>query len=145
MNLILQKYAAALLPFLVVIVTAFQATLGDGVTRVEALQLAGIVAANVIVFIVPLLGGAWAAGLKVGFAVLGALAAAAVPIAYNAWNGETITILVLAGLNALAVQLGVSIRVSGVQQAILSPQVPNSQIEGADEPAYVLALSSKEV
>ena len=142
MNLVTQKYAAALLPFAVVILTAFQASADDGIDRVEALQLAAIVAANIVVFLVPLLPNGWHGAFKVGAAVIGALVTAWIPIVNNAWDGGTITVLVLAALNALAVQLGVSIRLSAVAGAIADTAVPNAAIEATD-PGGAVAVGGK--
>lgn len=140
MNLISQKYAAALLPFLVLVITSFQTALSGGIDVVESLQLGGILIGAAVTFIVPLVGGSWAGLLKVAGGVLGAVLAAAVPIALDAWSPESITVLVLAGLNALAVQLGVSIRLDGVQNAVASPDVANEQVYRVDPKAYAIVV-----
>ena len=107
----IQKYLAALLSIALVVVTAFVAIPADQITPTSVGQLAVLALGAVVTFLVPLLQGPWAAGLKTGSAVLAAIILAALPFFTQGYITPTqIAIVVLAALNALAVQVGVDIR-----------------------------------
>lgn len=120
MNTVIQKYAAALLPFLLFVVGAIQAVLPGGIALDEAWQLAALVAGAIATFFVPLVDGAWSGILKVGAALVAALATAIIPfvIPGGVWDGTALLVVVIAVLNALATQLGVSIRLDATKAAI---------------------------
>lgn len=107
----IQKYFAALLSIALVIVTAFVAIPADQITPTSVGQLAVLALGAIVTFLVPLLQGPWAAGLKTGSAVLAAIILAALPFFTQGYITPTqVGIVVLAALNALAVQVGVDIR-----------------------------------
>lgn len=107
----IQKYLAALLSIALVVVTAFVAIPADQITPTSVGQLAVLALGAVVTFLVPLLEGVWAAGLKTGAAVLAAVITAALPFLTQGNITPTqVAIVVLAALNALAVQVGVDIR-----------------------------------
>lgn len=136
--MVINKYLAGLLTVLVVGLTAFQAAIVDGFTAVEAWQLAGLLVGVIVTIYVPLLESKWAAGLKVGGAVLGAAIAAIVPfVMEGGWNASAITIIVLAVVNALAVQLGVNVRVDSAREVIADPDQSNAAIVAIDPKAVV--------
>jgi hypothetical protein len=116
--MILNKYMVGLLQVVLISITALQAAMAGGVTATEAWQLAGLVVGAIVSVFVPLLQGPWAGGLKVGGAILGAIIAAVVPFAVGGWNADALVIVILAGLNALATQLGVSVRIDSVKEKL---------------------------
>lgn len=120
--MILNKYMVGLLQFLIISVTALQAAVAGGIDVTAAWQLAGLVVGAFVSIFVPLLEGPWAGGLKVGGAVVGAVIAAIVPFATGGWDANALVIVVLAALNALATQLGVSIRLDSVKEK-LAPSI----------------------
>lgn len=123
MNIVLNKYATALLQFVLVLVLAVQASMSEGISTVEAWQLGAVAIANVGTYFVPLLSSGWIGAGKTGVAILGAIVAAIIPLVNNAWTAETITIVILAGLNALAAQAGVGIRVDSSKAQLAAPEV----------------------
>lgn len=135
----LNKYAVGLLQVAIIAVTALQAAVALGWSLTAAFQLAGLIIGAIVSVFVPLLEGRWAAGLKVGGAVLGALIAAIIPFVTDGWSPGAIVIVVLAGLNALATQLGVDIRIDSAVQALGDPSVPNASVEAVDPAAVRIA------
>lgn len=116
--MILSKFLVAIIQIAVLVLAALQAALSNGLTVVESLQIVGIGIGAVVTYVVPLLATGWAAAFKVAGAVLGAVIAAAIPLAAGEWNASTLLIVVLAGLNALATQVGVDVRVQAAIKAI---------------------------
>lgn len=142
MNLALNKYATAILQFVLILVASVQAALTDGVSTVEVWQLAAIGVANVGTYFVPLLKTNWVGLGKTGVAVAGAIIAAIIPIALDAWTTESFLLVVLAGLNALAAQAGVGIRVDSASAAVASPDVPNIVVAAVDNDAALAVAES---
>lgn len=138
-QMIINKYVAGLLTVLVVGITAFQAALSDGFTETEAWQLSGLVLGAFVTVFVPLLQKSWAAGLKVGGAVIGAVIAAIVPFVTGGWDASAITIVVLAALNTLSTQLGVSMRIDSAKEALADPQQSDKTIYRLDPVAASIA------
>lgn len=133
--MVVNKYLAGLLAVAVVFLTAFQAALSEGITATEAWQLAGLFVGAFVTTFVPILEKGWAAGLKVAGAVLGAAIAALVPLVSSEWNASTITIVVLAVINTLAVQLGVNVRVDSARQVLADTTQSDQAIFAVDPKA----------
>lgn len=106
------KYAAAVLSTLVVVGTSLATALGGHVDWSVLLQLAIVTAGAVGTYIVPVLPTGWRGGGKVGVAILAALLTAAVPFV-GGWTAQAVVLIILAGVQAAAVHLGVAIRVDG--------------------------------
>lgn len=103
-------YATALLSLAVVLITALISI--PNFTTVTVIQFLILAAGAVAAYIVPLLkSGAWRGLVKTGMAILFAIGTAIVPLVGSDWSFHTIGLIVLAGVNALAVQLGVAIRI----------------------------------
>ena len=142
--MVVNKYLAGLLSVALISLTALQASVADGFTVTEAWQLAGLVLGAFVTTLVPLLKNKWAAGLKVGGAVLGAAVAALVPFVTSGWDAAALSTIVLAVLNTLAVQLGVSVRVDSAKQAIADTTTSNAVPVKVD-PAAVVASGNSEI
>ena len=144
---VMNKYAVGLLQVAIILVTSLGAALSDNdLTPVEAFQVGALVIGAVVSVFVPLLQGAWAAGLKVGGAALGAVLAAIVPIIDTAnggpgWTASAIMIVVLAGLNALATQLGVDVRIDSVKAQLAAPEVSDRVPVAVDKPAVDIVVA----
>lgn len=109
--MVINRYAAALLSILVTLVAAFAAIPADQFDATAAVQLGILAAGAVTTFFVPLVDGKWKGLLKTGAAVAAALLTAVVPLLSGAGLDATnLAVVVLAGLNALAVEVGVQIR-----------------------------------
>lgn len=141
--MIVSKYLTGLIQVLFLLMTALLAAMEDGVDTVEVWQLAGVLVGAVVTVWVPLLEGAWAAGLKVGGAVAGAAIAAIVPLVMSEWTASAAIIVVIAIINALATQLGVSIRVDAAKNAIADSQVSARAAEAVDP--YAAAIADRSV
>lgn len=126
----MSKYLAALLSAIITIITALAAV---EVYTIDAIvQLIILAAGTITTYFVPLVDGRWAARLKTGTALVTALLTALAPlIVSGAFTPQAILVVILAGLNALAVQLGVDVRVD----AILAAELANAT--DADEIAHV--------
>ncbi len=140
--LIPSKFRAGLLSFVLVLAASAQATFaGDGWTAVTGWQFVGVALAAAATYIFPLTQGPWPAALKTLGAVAGAVVAAIPPVIDTAnggagWNGETIMLVALAGLNALASEWGVSQRLAATKAAVVSEEIPDAEIVALDPAAY---------
>lgn len=132
------QFQTALLTVGLTVVAALQAALVGGLTLTEGLQLLALLVGGIVTYFSPLLGGHWAAGLKVGGAVLGAVLVAVISVIDSSitgspvWTPETVTLVFFAGLNALAAQYGVDRRVTEAKAALADPEVPNAVVQAKD-------------
>lgn len=109
-----QKYAAALVSIALAAVVFLQSAFADSLDVAEVAQLVAIVAGAIITFLVPLLGGSWAGGLKTGAAIIAAAATAVAPFLLTGTiTPEQWMVVALAVLNVLGVELGVQARKDG--------------------------------
>lgn len=137
--MVLNKYLVALLQVLLLFVAALQAALTDGqFTLTEAFQLAGLFVGAVVTYYMKVLSTGWAARLKVGGAVLGAVIAAVIPFLTGGWTAESIAIVALAGINALATQFGVDMRVDSTAEVLADPGQSNAAILQVDPAAVAI-------
>lgn len=136
-----QKYAAALISIALVAFAFLKTALADELDYAEVAQLVALVAGAVITFFVPLLSGPWAGGLKTGAAIVAAAATAIVPFALQGGiTAEQLTIVVLAVLNALGVEVGVSARKSVIDAGTAAPGRP-ATITSLGDPEGAKALA----
>ena len=141
--MILNKYLVALLQVLLLFVAALQASLTDGlITPTEYWQLAGLFVGAVVTYYAKILDAGWAGALKVAGAVLGALIAAVIPFLTTGWTPESITIVVLAVINALATQFGVDMRVDSAKQVLADTRVDDVAITEVDPRSVAAAETS---
>jgi hypothetical protein len=111
----IQKYGAALISIALVAFAFLKTALADSIDAAEVAQLIALVAGAVIVYLVPLVPIRWSGALKTGAAVLAAAATAIFPFVLNgAITPEQWTIVALAALNALGVEVGVQARASAI-------------------------------
>lgn len=105
-----RKYAAALLPAVIVLLGALQTALADNVIdATEGGQLIALLAGVGLTYFVPLLAGVWAGALKTGFAALAAIATLIIPF-ITGFSWQALVIIFLAVLQAIATQIGVAAR-----------------------------------
>lgn len=138
------KYAAAIFPFVLTILWAFQTYIVGGISEVEIYQLLGLVAGTALIRLLPLLQGGWAAALKILGSVAAAVFAAIPPIIDVAnggpgWTAETISTVVFTGVLALATQFGVDFRVDAMKKALVDPAIDNTEVYVLDPGAYRVA------
>lgn len=111
----IQKYGAALISIALVAFAFLKTALADSIDAAEVAQLIALVAGAVIVYLVPLVPIRWSGALKTGAAVLAAAMTAIVPfLLQGTITPEQWTIVALAVLNALGVEVGVQARASGI-------------------------------
>lgn len=117
----IQKYGAALISIALVAFAFLKTALADTLDAAEVAQLVALVAGAVLVYLVPLVPIAWSGALKTGAAVLAAAATAVVPfILQGTITPEQWTIVALAVLNALGVEVGVQARKSAIADPTVS-------------------------
>ncbi|MGU3409104.1 hypothetical protein ACLBWP_03270 [Microbacterium sp. M1A1_1b] len=116
MNATTTRYLAALLPLGVLVLGIFDAAQRTGTNLLgwqTITQLVILLATTGAAFWLPLIPGKWAGALKTGAAIVGAIASAliaAVPDGH--FTTATLILFLTAALKAVAVQVGVSIRVN---------------------------------
>lgn len=113
MSTIFQKYAAALLPFFILVVGGLQPVFAsDDIDWRAVVQFALLVLGAVVTYIVPLLPGPWKGALKTGVQILVVILVALlqflIPSGFDPAAG--VQLIIVAVLQALAVELGVQIR-----------------------------------
>ena len=141
----IQKYGAALVSIALAAVVFLQSAFADDLDAAEVAQLVAIVAGAVITFLVPLLSGPWAGGLKTGAAIAAAAAAAIAPFLLTGTiTPEQWMVVALAVLNALGVEVGVQARKSMIDAGTIvdgvTPVITTLQAQAID-PEGVRALS----
>lgn len=129
----IQKYLAAIVPILTAAAVFLQSAFKDEILdAAEVWQLVALVAGAVITFLVPLLPGKWAGGLKTGAAILAALATALVPFALQGTiTPEQWMVVILAVLSALGVEVGVQARATEIHAIEARGGLNYHDIEGA--------------
>lgn len=113
MSTVFQKYAAALLPFFILVIGASQTVLKLPIDWTAILTFAILVGGAVASFIVPLLTNAkWQGGIKTGIAIFTVVVSALLPFILPGGfkPGASLPIVIVAILNALATEFGVQIR-----------------------------------
>ena len=109
--MVLNKYSAALLQIAIIVIGAYS-LLQTPVSPAAAWGLLVLGAQAVITYLVPLLSGRWAGGFKTGASIVIAVVGTLIPLI--AQGGHLLpsqwAILILSGLNALAAEIGVQIR-----------------------------------
>ncbi|MWV50052.1 hypothetical protein GRS96_12310 [Rathayibacter sp. VKM Ac-2803] len=109
----IRNYLAALLPGLILLVASLQAALDDQtVDQTEAGQLLALLAGVITTYLVPLLRGRWAGGLKTGAAILAAIATLILPLILG-FTPQDLVIVIYAALSALATEIGAKVREDG--------------------------------
>lgn len=138
----LNKYTVAILQLVILMIAALQAALAEGLSVIEVWQLVGLFIANVGVYIVKVLPSGWAAALKVGVAVAGAIVTAVIPLVNGYWNAEAFIIVLLAAVSAFAAQFGVDVRVDTQKDAIVSPVQSTEAAQQVDPQGFAAAEHS---
>jgi hypothetical protein len=136
------KYLTPVLTIAILALGFFQASISDGLfTDLEKWQLASLLVGAVVTYIAPLTTGKWPAIFKVGGAVIGAVLAAIITAVTegSVFDANLLTIVVLAGLNALAAQTGSDQRVDAAKEALAAPNIANAVPAAVDPVATEVA------
>lgn len=141
--MVLNKYLVALLQVLLLFVAALQAALTDGqLTITEGWQLAGLFVGAVVTYYAKILETGWAGALKVSGAILGAFIAAVIPFLTTGWTAESVAIVALAVINALATQFGVDMRIDSTKQVLADPNQADNVVMTVDPAAVPVAANT---
>lgn len=115
----LSRYATALLPLGVAVFGVFDAAQKTGTTLLgwqTLTQLILLVATTGAAYWLPLVPGKWAGALKTGAAIVGAIASALIATVPDGhFTSATWILFLTAAFKAVAVQLGVTIRVDAAK------------------------------
>lgn len=142
------KYLTPVLTIAILALGFFQASVSDGTfSLLEQWQLAALLVGAIVTYIAPLTTGKWPAIFKVGGAVVGAVLAAIITgiMEGSVFDVNLVTIIVLAGLNALAAQTGADQRVDAAKEALAAPDVANTVPEAVDPVATEAAKNAVDV
>jgi hypothetical protein len=109
--MVLNKYSAALLQIAIIVIGAYS-ILQTPVSAIAAWGLVVLAAQAVVTYLVPVLTGRWAGGFKTGAAIVIAVVGTLIPLIAQGGHllPSQVAILILSGLNALAAEIGVQIR-----------------------------------
>lgn len=114
MSTVFQKYAAVLLPFLILVVGASQTILADPTNWSSNITFGIVVVGAVVTYLLRLVPLKWQGALKTGAAIVTAVLSAVLPFVLPGGfvPDVNLPVVFVAVLNAIAVELGVQIRVS---------------------------------
>lgn len=143
LNLGLNKWAAGLLTLAITVLTGAVAIPESAWSSPLTLwQFGGLVVSTIVVIFLPLASGAWAGAIKVIGALASALVANVIGLLTSGlddWGFTQYMLIGLAILNALAAELGVSLRVDAAKQVIAAPEVSSAGVQTVDPKAVVVA------
>lgn len=107
-----RRYAVALISIATVLVIAVTQLPSGTVSAAGLVQLAILVIAAVVKFLLPLVEGRWQGALKTAAAVFAAVLAAVLPLILQGGQltYQQIAVVILAGLDALGTEVGVRLR-----------------------------------
>lgn len=127
MSTIFQKYAAALLPFFVLVVGASQSVLKDPTNWVVNLTFGILVLGAVATFIVRLVDARWQGALKTGISIATAVLSGLLPFVLPGGfdPSASVPVIIVAVLNVLATEFGVQIRTADTPLAMSAGLVPD--------------------
>jgi hypothetical protein len=135
MNLAVNQWLAGLLTLAITLLTAIQVMPEDAWTDAPSvLQFAALAISSILALVLKLGRGRWPGVFKTGAAVALALIGAAMPLVIQGWflTPSQWLLLVIAGLNALAIELGVQVRQTSVKQAVADPNIPTAVVKEID-------------
>lgn len=142
MNLAINQWLVGLLTLAITLLTAINAMPAAAwEDPASVLQFAALALSSALAIALKLGKGRWPGVFKTGVAILLAVIGAAIPLLTQGWylTPAQIIVLVVAGLNALAIELGVQVRVASGKQATVDPALPNAVIREVDPEAAKVA------
>ena len=137
----INKYLAGLLTLATSLLSAFvlipEAAWADPAT---VWQFAALVVSSIAAIFLPLSKGAWAGLLKTGSAAILAGIGALVPLlGFGDFGPLQWALLGVAVLNAVAIELGVNVRIDTAKDAIVDPAASTEASKEVDPTASVIA------
>lgn len=140
--MIINRYLAGLLTVATSLLTAFTLIPANAwADPAVGWQFGALAVSSVSIIFLKLLKGGWYAALKVGSAVILAIIGALIPLlAFGTFGPLQWALLAVSGLNALAAQLGVDVRIDSAKEQIVSPAPgTTAQIQAVDPSATEIA------
>lgn len=131
------KYLVAVVAIMLAVTNALQTAIVGGIEPAEVVQLGIVLVSAVTAIWVPLVQGRWAGLFKTGLAIVFALLTALAPFVITGTIApEQWVTVILAGLTALGIQLGVTVRTDAVKAAadVLDPFTPVPGTGGIVQP-----------
>ena len=135
MNLVLNQWLAGLLTLAITVLTAINLMPEEAwQDPVSVLQFAALVISSIVAVVVKLGTGRWPGVFKTGAAILLAVIGAAIPLVTQGWylTPAQWILLGIAALNALAIELGVQVRVASAKFGVVSPDVSTAVVKEVD-------------
>lgn len=116
MSTIFQRFAAALLPFFILVIGASQTVLKDPIDWNAIIVFAVLVLGAIVTYILPLVDKKWQGALKTGVAILTVILSALLPFVLPGGFDPSVNVpvIIVAVLNAIATEFGVAIRTTPI-------------------------------
>lgn len=138
--MVINKYLAGLLTLAITLLTAFVAVPEAAWADPAAVwQFVALVVSSITAIFLPLASGPWAGALKTGSAVILAGIGALIPLLAGDFGGLQWALLGIALLNALAIELGVGVRIDSAKDVIIVPEKTTESIKAVDPTASRIA------
>ena len=139
--MIINKYLAGLLTLATSLLSAFVLIPPTAWAAPETVwQFIALVVSSIAAIFLPLSKGAWAGLLKTGSAAVLAGIGALIPLlAFGEFGPLQWALLAVAVLNAVAIELGVNVRVDSAKDQIVDPALNTEAIKAVDPSASVVA------
>jgi len=138
----LNKYLAPIMQFVLASVGTLQLYAADNhFTTLETWSLVAFMIAPAVTYLVPLSGGPWPGLLKTGLnAALGGVLVVVAVLERGAFVPDfaTLSLIGVSVLNALAVEIGVAVRLTQTASDVANPAVDNAVPARADVNAYAI-------
>jgi hypothetical protein len=141
-NLAINQWLVGLLTLAITLLTAVNAMPASAWTDPPSvLQFVALALSSVLAVALKLGKGRWPGVFKTGVAVALAAIGAAIPLLTQGWylTPAQIIVLVVAALNALAIELGVQVRVASAKQAVVDPNISTATVKEVDPAATRVA------
>ena len=142
MNLAINQWLTGLLTLAITLLTAINAMPASAwVDPASVLQFAALALSSALAVALKLGKGSWPGVFKTGVAIALAVIGAAIPLLTQGWTltPAQIIVLVIAALNAAAIELGVQVRVASAKQVVVNPDVRTEVIREVDPSATKVA------
>jgi hypothetical protein len=138
----LNKYLAPILQFILACAGTIQLFgLDNQFTALETWSLVAFMIAPALTYLVPLSGGPWPGLLKTGLnTALGGVLVIVSVLERGAfvWDFATLSLVGIAVMNALAVEIGVAVRLTQTAREVANPDVDNAVPARADTNAFAI-------
>lgn len=132
MSTIFQRFAAALLPFFILVIGASQTVLNGPIDWNAIIVFGILVLGAIVTYILPLVNKKWQGALKTGVAIITVILSALLPFILPGGFDPSVNVpvIIVAVLNAIATEFGVVIRTTPITSTGVA-------LDPASEPKHV--------